>query len=410
MKRILTSIGSLLLLCQAGFAASGLFFDVTSSGNMIQIRTNITNTYSNAGIKINTPGYRISNPGVDCKPASNGYCLFSVNNATTKSIAITGSPGTISLTLCLNGSGPISCQNYSAVLSATPPTSMPMAYVTAGTTDVLICPINNGGTFDACTNANVTFQTPRGIALNGAGNRAYVVNNAPDTVSLCHVNVNGSFASCEDSGNSGVSFFGAEGIALNPAGTFAYVSNVSSHQVLVCPIDNTGHFGACVNATGEEEVFAQPVGIVLNQANTFAYVADSSANLVYLCPILNNGSFGTCQPTESDESFNGPTGIALNPENTRAYISNINNDRISVCPILSDGLFGTCQFTSDPGVFSSPIGIALNAVGNRAYVANGDSSVSECTIIPLNGTFTNCVSAGGGVSLPIFLALREQEG
>jgi len=98
---------------QATFADGGFFFNVSATNNTLTISTTIPNhTYSYAGIKLNTPGYSLANAGTECTPANNGYCLFSVSNSGSTNISITGAAGTISLSLCLNGSGPLSCQNY----------------------------------------------------------------------------------------------------------------------------------------------------------------------------------------------------------------------------------------------------------------------------------------------------------
>jgi hypothetical protein len=61
-------------------------YDVTSL--ILSITASAQHTYPKAGIKLNTPGYKIGNIGVDCIPQSNGYCLFSVNNTNSKTITL----------------------------------------------------------------------------------------------------------------------------------------------------------------------------------------------------------------------------------------------------------------------------------------------------------------------------------
>lgn len=120
MKRILITISALLILsfCQLNFAA-GLLFNVTSHGSTLSITTTIpSHVYPNAGIKVNTPGYGLTNSGKDCTPDRNGYCLFAVSNTLTKTISISGATGTANITLCLNGKGPVSCQNYNVNINA----------------------------------------------------------------------------------------------------------------------------------------------------------------------------------------------------------------------------------------------------------------------------------------------------
>jgi hypothetical protein len=106
----------LLLMFQTAYAVSGLLFNVTRLSSSLNISTNIPNrTYPYAGIRINTAGYLLA---TGCIPTASGYCLFSVSDTTSKNIIITGpSSGLLSLTLCLNGIGPLSCQKYSVSVS-----------------------------------------------------------------------------------------------------------------------------------------------------------------------------------------------------------------------------------------------------------------------------------------------------
>src|SRR5690242_11820752 len=105
-------------ITQTAFANSGLFFNVRSVDNRLSIRTTIPNhTYTNAGIKLNTAGYRLGRPGTQCRTYKNGYCLFPASDTMAATITIEGAAGTPSFTLCLNGMGPISCQEYRAALN-----------------------------------------------------------------------------------------------------------------------------------------------------------------------------------------------------------------------------------------------------------------------------------------------------
>lgn len=120
MKRIIACLGYVLLIIQSSsvFSAPGLLFDVqgtggagdatitlcldgsgthplscqkhTLSNNSLSIRSTVPgHTYSNACIKVNTPGHRLRDPGVDCTQASNGCCLFSVSDTSPKNITLT---------------------------------------------------------------------------------------------------------------------------------------------------------------------------------------------------------------------------------------------------------------------------------------------------------------------------------
>lgn len=61
----------------------------------LTITTTIPNhVYSFAGIKINTPNRAITKSVLDCTPADNGFCLFSVSNTSPKTISLYPTVGT----------------------------------------------------------------------------------------------------------------------------------------------------------------------------------------------------------------------------------------------------------------------------------------------------------------------------
>lgn len=108
------SVALLMMVCQITFAGSGLLFNVSATGtsadveitlclngrgalscqnyNISALSLNICavlrHSYPNAGIKVNTPDFKIGNLGMDCVPAGNGYCLFPVSNTACRNITI----------------------------------------------------------------------------------------------------------------------------------------------------------------------------------------------------------------------------------------------------------------------------------------------------------------------------------
>lgn len=114
-----------MLTCQVLLAGggSGLLFNVSATGtpadveitlclngrgalscqnyNVSALSLNICavpkHSYPNAGIKVNTPDYKIGNLGMDCVPMGNGYCLFPVSNTACRNISVVANtPLTIS--------------------------------------------------------------------------------------------------------------------------------------------------------------------------------------------------------------------------------------------------------------------------------------------------------------------------
>src|SRR5258708_200138 len=112
IKRMIVSSGVMLLLMmwiQTASAYNGQLFSIQVAGSALTINTVVPHhLYPSAGIKINTAGYSLANPGTDCTPISNGYCLLSVSDTQSKTISLKGNIGGVGITLCLNGNGPLS--------------------------------------------------------------------------------------------------------------------------------------------------------------------------------------------------------------------------------------------------------------------------------------------------------------
>lgn len=401
MIRIVWSILLLSLGCQISFASNGLFFNIIPTDTSLSITTTIPNhAYSKAGIKINSPGYTLTNPGIDCSLISNGYCLFSVSDTKSRLISISGNPGSVNLSLCLNGAGPVSCQNYDVSVASA--SRLKYAYVSNDNNTVLLCPINLNGTLGDCINAGnsgVPFDGPNLIALNAAGTLAYITTYPGNQVLICPINSDKTFGACIDSGNTGEATPAPFGIILNQLGTKAYVVSSSTNSVLICPINASGTFGACINAdaTGVPGfLFDLPASIALNKAETKAYITNLDTDVVSICTLNTAGLFSGCVDSSGPGvGFNRPSGIALNNTQTSAYITNLGNQTITLCSINSDGSFGICIDSGNTGeAFDRPASIALNAESTRAYITNnGNSTVLLCPI-NANGTFGACINSG----------------
>jgi DNA-binding beta-propeller fold protein YncE len=418
-KKIIITLVA-LIVCQASFAA-GLLFNVSAVGNTLNIKTTASHIYPSVGIMLNTNGYSLAHAGTECSlGGSSGYCLFSANQTTPKLITIAGPAGVVNFTLCLNGVGATSCQNYHATIAPPPPPSHPnAAYITNGDNIVSSCDVNDNGTFGLCIDAGASevFITPRGIALNNDIHAAYVVTNGDDAVHLCTINAMHVFETCAITANTG--FAGAEGLAVNHIYTYGYVSNANAdaQTVTSCIINPDGTWGACTNAGAPAcAFFSQPRGMAVNNTNDIVYVAnygtDEIQSSVSRCAVDAGGVFSSCLDSGNDGVlFNGAFGIALNPFGTFAYVTNNNNDTVSVCPINAiTGAFGTCVDSGNTGVlFNGPAGIAINAAGTFAYVANGaTNAILVCPINQVNGTFGACIDSGStglGFVSPVFLTL-----
>lgn len=393
MQRSLLNFLLLLLFSKTGFTATGAFFNVASSGTSVTITTTVPNhTYPNAGIKIDSSGYSLSG---GCASYNNGYCLFSVSNTSPKTLTISG-PSTkkLDITLCLNGKGPLTCQNYSV-----------------------------------------------------RENFAYIVSQNNNIIFLCSVNSNtGMLSNCINSGASNLST--PVDIVLNPLGTFAYITNAGNDTVVKCTINpNTKGLSGCAATPtdGSESNLGEPIGITLNSTGTIAYTTNAQANAVFCTINSNTGTLNNCQPTGSN--VYAPFGISLNSTNTLAYIGNFQNAGITVCSInQTTGALNSCLFEPvGDGFITAIIGATLNSANTLAYISasaapgfillstinpqtgslgpaqptagpfnnntlitlnlpetliyipiTGDNSVSICMVTPKTGVLSGCIDSGVG--------------
>ena len=190
----------------------------------------------------------------------------------------------------------------------------------------------------------------------------------------------------------------------------AFIVNSHSDTVTQCTVNPTsGAFTNCADtgATG----LSTPQGIVLNKAGTRAFIPDTS-NIITQCTVNpTSGAFTNCANTGAT-ALDVPRGIAFNATGTRAFIANASNSTgsgtVTQCTVNpTSGAFTNCADTgaADGGSLRD---IVLNATDTRAFitVANGNR-VIQCTVNPTSGAFTNCANTGAtGLNIPRSIALN----
>jgi hypothetical protein len=402
MKRIFIKVGIALAMlgCQSSFADDkGLLFNVASIGTSLAINTTIPHhTYPAAGIKINTPGYTLAGAGTECTPIGNGYCLFPVSDTQTKNISIAGSAGNLNITLCLNGSGPLSCQNYD---NLTVQSIAKFAYVANfSNPSVAVCTLNqSNGVVESCQDAGgdsvLNGIDAQGIVLNKTGTYAYITAESGNSVYQCAIDqATRLFTSCSATtitSPAGYSpLYGM--ITLNPANTIAYVVDYhgSPSRVLACPLVGNIISGTCID-TGAT-LNAESAQITVNNTGTVAYIANYVSGGVEVCNINAAGTvFSGCidKTGGSGISFNEVGGVALNADQTIIYVSDYGAGKIYGCSTTSNGggTFNSCFLARTAP--SQSWGITVNELNTVAYYADYDASLYACPILA-NGTFPIC--------------------
>ena len=347
MKRILILVSP--LMCQALFAGSGLFFNVTATGTPATTPVNITlslngngpltrqdytvqaldlnittttnHLYPAAGIKVNTQGYKLSG----CTLISNGYCLFSVSHTASASIGITsthyamvtiGNPGNSNDTSGFGavnyiyqiGKYDVTIAEYAAFLNAVAKTDTYSLYNTSMSSDLNSAGITQSGTpgryvYSAMDNSGSSANRPVTYVswFDAARFANWMANGQPSGPQNSTTTENGAYAL--NGATSGVAIVKN---SINP--------NTGTAPTYYIPTENEWYKAAYYspelnNGTGSYYLYATQsnvapgniVGSSANQANYFTtvfsvtqssnYVAFTKNYLTSVGAFINSSSY-----------------------------------------------------------------------------------------------------------------------
>lgn len=375
------------LLCLPTFVAFGSpMFEAKGVNEHIRVRTLTPNhTYTQAGIKINTPGYRLSMSGTQCTPKPNGYCTFTVSDKVRKTLSVTGPTGNVAFTLCLDGVGKLSCQNYTASILIDPINTYPIGGTVNGLTQTGLI-LQNNGTDDLSLQPFVSpYEFPIPVPQGGSYDVTILRQPVGEFCSLIN-----------DSGTNVQSPI--TDVDVNCRSVLTYISDATG--VTRCETSNTG---ALNNCTLTYVTPLNPYGVAINNNRTFALVALNGNGTVASCPIFLDGTFDQAQCADSGVggAFSGtPTGIVLNKANTIAYVvSGEPQGTITKCNFNNTtGKLSNCVAQSAPtGLISFSADIKLNQANTYLYIASPHNNnpaqglVARCAI-QANGSLSNCIS------------------
>ena len=197
-------------------------------------------------------------------------------------------------------------------------------YVTnTDNSSILSCVINPDATIGISSGSNhgicdsvlpATLAVPTGIALLESSSTAFVANYIGSIpVSSCTINSDGTIGACVNSGASSGLFIESAGLALNPAGTKLYISNEANGKVVVCPVTvgAPATLSSCTDSGATNLSF--PNGIVFSTTgNNLVYIANKGNSTVATCSVNPSTGLLSACVTQSSTGFNGPAGLALN--------------------------------------------------------------------------------------------------
>jgi hypothetical protein len=359
-------------------------------------------------------------------------------------VKATGSPGNVNIILCLDGRGPISCQQYNvsalnlSISTTIPNHPYPSIGIQVKTPGYTIA--NIGVVCTMLSNGYCVFsasdKTPIGISLKQTSttnnyfvggtisgltaNGLVLQNNGGDNLSVSSNATSFQFSTPVVSGASynvtvqtqpiGLTCTVSNGSGTNvtnitvncqQSGGYAYVSDASSN-LWHCPMNTTtgGFNGACTALTNSPG-FTESVGTTFNSFNatTYAYVSDNSSNL-WQCPMnTTTGGFSSaCTALTNATSFNVTQSATFNTfaGTTYAYVSD-NSSNLWQCPMntATGGFSGACTALTNATNFRKTQSTTFNTFAGTtyAYVGDNSSNLWRCPMNTTTGGFSGTCTA-----------------
>lgn len=281
----------------------------------------------------------------------------------------------------------------------------------AGVVSTLVGAVNSPSSTDD-SNANAPaarFSTPRGIALNSAGDRIYVTDAGTGAIRMISLSAAGGTV-------TGVSTLVAAGTFSFPAGIVAdgsanlYVADygnnvirkiVTSPSVVVTVLAGLSGTGGFADGNAASARFLGPTGVALNSAGDTLFVADRDNNLIRRITGLSatvavsnyagtqgaGGAPGTAgfadNATGTSATFRTPTGVAVDSSGN-VYVADFGNNAIRVisssgtnavstplgAPATGSlaGASGSTDGIGNASRFTQPAGVAARTISSVAYL------------------------------------------
>ena len=274
-----------------------------------------------------------------------------------------------------------------------------------------------------------SFGGPQAAAVDIAGN-VYIADTFNHTIrKITPAGVVSTFAGL--AGNSGSTdntgsaarFNSPRGVAVDSAGN-VYVADTNNHTIrkitaggVVTTLAGFPSSSGTTDATGNNARFNQPRGIAVDGAGTL-YVADSNnhtirkitAGAVVTTLAGLAGTVGTTDATGSAARFNGPRGVAVDSAGT-VYVADTNNNKIrkvdaaaAVTTLAGAGTTAPGGFdgTGSGARFNGPEGVAVDSAG-VVYVADTISDtirkITPAGVVTTLAGFYGSLGAVDGIEL-----------
>lgn len=234
---------------------------------------------------------------------------------------------------------------------------------------------------------------PRALVLNPNGTYLYATNYAGTAQVVSQYTVDQEFGGLTLNGTAptGVRPFG---IAVDPAGNCAYVANTGDHNLSEYGIGTTGALSAFATESFSGTADGPGPELVAVQANPSGtgqtvYVTDDDLSVVHQLPVVERFIGVSCEVSEPvDIGAGGKAfGIALHPKGKFLYTANSSSNSISIFLVAPTGQL-TFEGTETTNV-NGALSLAVDLQGKFLYAANyGDSTVAQFSINQTTGALT----------------------
>jgi sugar lactone lactonase YvrE len=348
-----------------------------------------------------------NNGGNPTTVSANGAFTFStpVESGSGYSVTVSTQPTGQACTVS-GGSGTMSSTNITDVSVTC--VSNPALAMFAGTSTG---PGNADGGLTAAR-----FNSPFGVAIDGSGN-TYVVDADSDTVrKITTAGVVSTFAGSPgqpgsaDGMGAAARFNTPRGIAVDGAGN-VYVSDTGNDTIReitpagsVSTLAGTAGVAGMADGTGAAAEFSGPQGIGTDGSGN-VYVADSFNNRIreiapggVVTTLSGQTACGSADGPASGAEFCRPFGLASDSVGN-VYVADSENDTIreisaGMVSTLAGtvGTAGSADGTGTAATFSLPSGVALDASGNIYVADTGNATVRR---IAAGGVVTTLAGTAG---------------
>ena len=239
---------------------------------------------------------------------------------------------------------------------------------------------------------------PYGVAVDSAGNiyvtmQFFIKKITPGGVVTILAGLSAGYGSVDGTGTS-ATFDLPRGIAVDSAGN-VYVSERGGNRIrkitsggVVTTLAGNGTYGY-LDGTGTNATFSNTRGVAVDSAGN-VYVADYNNNRIrkitpegVVTTLAGQQSTGSTNGTGTNASFNGPNGVAVDSAGN-VYVSDLINTLIrkitpsGVVTTFAGSSYGSVDGTGTNAAFTYPEGITLDSVGNL-YVSEQSHRIRRIT-------------------------------